>query len=114
MENRTLGKGKQHTNGRVFESQSVSDRCNQFFGNTISREGVKPVASKVETIKKMAIPQDVKRIRRLHGTLNYYRRFVPEMARNPEEFVEERYEGDNDTDYGIKLLEVHGVIYLID
>ncbi|WP_445972465.1 hypothetical protein, partial [Klebsiella pneumoniae] len=28
----------------------------------------------------MAVPRDVKGIRRLLGSLNYYRRFVPEMA----------------------------------
>lgn len=52
----------------------------KFLGHTISEEGVRPDKSKVEALQKMAIPRDVKGIRRLLGSLNYYRRFVPEMA----------------------------------
>ncbi|MGR0202338.1 hypothetical protein, partial [Klebsiella pneumoniae] len=48
--------------------------------HTISGDGVIPDPNKVEAITNMAIPKDVKGIRRLLGTLNYYRRFVPEMA----------------------------------
>ncbi|MGR0243415.1 reverse transcriptase family protein [Klebsiella pneumoniae] len=52
-----------------------------FLGHNISREGVKPDATKVEAISKMEVPKDVKGIRRLLGTLNYYRRFVPAQQR---------------------------------
>ncbi|MGR0243447.1 reverse transcriptase domain-containing protein, partial [Klebsiella pneumoniae] len=48
-----------------------------FLGHVISAEGVRPDGKKVEAIGKMEIPKDVKGIRRLLGTLNYYRRFVP-------------------------------------
>lgn len=52
----------------------------KFLGHTISKAGVSPDKNKVEAIQRMAIPRDVKGIRRLLGSLNYYRRFVPEMA----------------------------------
>ncbi|MGR0271986.1 reverse transcriptase domain-containing protein, partial [Klebsiella pneumoniae] len=51
-----------------------------FLGHTITKEGVKPDKSKIDAISRMAVPRDVKGIRRLLGSLNYYRRFVPEMA----------------------------------
>lgn len=51
-----------------------------FLGHIISSDGVRPDRSKVEAIQRMAIPRDVKGIRRLLGSLNYYRRFIPEMA----------------------------------
>lgn len=51
-----------------------------FLGHVVSREGVRPDRSKVEAINRMAVPTDVKGIRRLLGSLNYYRRFVPDMA----------------------------------
>ncbi|MGR0202213.1 hypothetical protein, partial [Klebsiella pneumoniae] len=51
-----------------------------FLGHTISGEGIAPDKGKVEAISRMVIPRDVKGIRRLLGTLNYYRRFIPEMA----------------------------------
>lgn len=51
-----------------------------FLGHSVSKEGVRPDAGKVEAISRMAIPTDIKGIRRLLGTLNYYRRFVPDMA----------------------------------
>lgn len=51
-----------------------------FLGHIISWKGVKPGLSKVEAIKKMKIPQDVKGIWRLLLTLHHYRRFIPEMA----------------------------------
>lgn len=67
---------------RLSEEKSIlgEQRIN-FLGHTISAEGVRPDAQKVEAIGKMAIPTDIKGIRRLLGTLNYYRRFVPEMAK---------------------------------
>ncbi|MGR0295394.1 hypothetical protein ACUWCL_28535, partial [Klebsiella pneumoniae] len=51
-----------------------------FLGHVISAEGVRPDGKKVEAIGKMGMPSDVKGIRRLLGTLNYYRRFVPDPA----------------------------------
>nr|XP_014276663.1 uncharacterized protein LOC106681054 [Halyomorpha halys] len=52
-----------------------------FLGHSISREGIKPhVRYKVEALKNMLVTRDVKGIQRLMGALNYYRRFVPEMA----------------------------------
>ncbi|MGR0317640.1 reverse transcriptase domain-containing protein, partial [Klebsiella pneumoniae] len=48
-----------------------------FLGHTITKEGVKPDKSKIDAISRMAVPRDVKGIRRLLGSLNYYRRFVP-------------------------------------
>lgn len=51
-----------------------------FLALTISQECVKPETSKVEAISKMAIPRNVKGIRSLLGTLNYYWKFGPERA----------------------------------
>lgn len=66
---------------KLSEEKTVlgQDQIN-FLGHTISKDGVRPDIRKVAAIQRMAIPRDIKGIRRLLGTLNYYRRFVPEMA----------------------------------
>lgn len=62
------------------EKSIIGHKQINFLGHTISKEGIRPDAEKVAAIERMALPRDVKSIRRLLGTLNYYRRFVPEMA----------------------------------
>ncbi|MGR0227443.1 hypothetical protein, partial [Klebsiella pneumoniae] len=60
------------------EKSPLGKREITFLGHTITKEGVKPDKSKIDAISRMAVPRDVKGIRRLLGSLNYYRRFVPE------------------------------------
>ncbi|MGR0227404.1 reverse transcriptase domain-containing protein, partial [Klebsiella pneumoniae] len=59
------------------EKSILGQKQISFLGHVISAEGVRPDGKKVEAIGKMGMPNDVKGIRRLLGTLNYYRRFVP-------------------------------------
>lgn len=63
------------------EKSIIGQKEIKFLGHSISEQGVRPDSQKVEAIQRMAMPTDVKGIRRLLGTLNYYRRFVPEMAK---------------------------------
>lgn len=71
-----------HFGLKLSEEKSLLGRDSiKFLGHVISREGVRPDPQKVDAIRKMTIPRDVKGIRRLLGALNYYRRFVPDMAR---------------------------------
>ncbi|MGR0317652.1 hypothetical protein, partial [Klebsiella pneumoniae] len=62
------------------EKSTLGQEQIEFLGHSISKEGVRPDKKKVEAITKMAMPHDARGIRRLLGMLNYYRRFVPEMA----------------------------------
>lgn len=51
-----------------------------FLGHSVNAEGVKPVASKVEAIVNYSRPNTVAELRRFLGMLNFYGRFVPNIA----------------------------------
>lgn len=55
-----------------------------FLGCTISEEGVKPDASRIEILKNFPIPKDYKAARRFLGMANYYRRFQPNFSEKCE------------------------------
>ncbi|XP_066980082.1 uncharacterized protein [Macrobrachium rosenbergii] len=52
-----------------------------FLGHEISPSGVRPTASKVKTIEKFPEPQNIKALQEFLGMINYYRRFIPNIAR---------------------------------
>lgn len=52
----------------------------EFLGYHISKEGTKPLDSKVKAISEFPIPKTVKELRRFLGMINFYRRFIPKAA----------------------------------
>lgn len=59
----------------VFGAKEVS-----FLGYSISASGTKPLDSKVQAIKDFPVPKTIKQLRRFLGMLNFYRRFLPNIA----------------------------------
>ncbi|KAE8741740.1 hypothetical protein FOCC_FOCC012735, partial [Frankliniella occidentalis] len=51
-----------------------------FLGYDISLNGIKPSKSKVECIKKIAVPKKVKDIRSMVGVVGYFKMFIPRYS----------------------------------
>lgn len=52
----------------------------RFLGYLVSAEGTQPLPEKIEAIKKYPTPTDAKQLRQFLGTINFYRRFIPNAA----------------------------------
>lgn len=52
----------------------------KFMGHVINKEGVRPNRDKTEAVRNSPVPRTVKELRGLIGAVNYYRRFIPNMA----------------------------------
>ena len=52
-----------------------------FFGNVLTKNGIKPVQSKVKAIKDWPTPTNVKELQSFLGTVNYLSRFIPNLSR---------------------------------
>ena len=59
-----------------FGAQEIS-----FLGHTISPRGAKPDAKKVDTLRKLPMPNNVSELRSLLGGLSYCRKFLPNLSR---------------------------------
>jgi len=53
----------------------------EFLGHRVTSDGVSPLPEKVSAICDMPPPQDVKALQRFLGMLNFYRRFLPSLAK---------------------------------
>lgn len=51
-----------------------------FLGHTITKNGIKPLQDKVDTVRNCSLPSTVKQLRRFLGMINFYRRFIPNAA----------------------------------
>ena len=51
-----------------------------YCGYVISGDGIQPVAAIVDAIKNAPEPKDVSQLRTFLGMLNYYHRFLPDVA----------------------------------
>ena len=51
-----------------------------YCGYVISGDGIQPVAAIVDAIKNAPEPKDVSQLRTSLGMLNYYHRFLPDVA----------------------------------
>ena len=51
-----------------------------YLGHIISADGISPLPDKLDTIKNMPTPKDVKEIKQFLGLTGYYRKFVPRFA----------------------------------
>ena len=52
----------------------------QYLGHLISDKGIQPLPEKLESIAKMPIPQNAKRVKQFLGLVGYYRKFVPRFS----------------------------------
>jgi hypothetical protein len=52
----------------------------EYFGHSISSEGIQPSSSRVDSIKQMDTPTNLTKLRRFIGMINYLGRFIPELA----------------------------------
>lgn len=59
----------------VFGAQEVN-----FLGHKISADGVMPLPEKVQAIKDVSEPNDIKSFKRFLGMINFYHRFLPKIA----------------------------------
>ena len=51
-----------------------------YLGHLISPEGISPLPNKLDYIKHMPVPKEVKEIKQFLGLTGYYRKFVPRFA----------------------------------
>ena len=54
--------------------------CSMYCGYVMSGDGIQPVAAKVDASKNAPEPKDVSQLRAFLGMLNYYHRFLPDVA----------------------------------
>ena len=52
----------------------------EYLGHSISAKGIQPVNGKVRAIRDAPRPQDVSQLRSFLGMLNYYGKFLPNLA----------------------------------
>ena len=52
----------------------------KLLGHTISKDGVKVDPGRVEAIKKVPLPQNLKSLQYFNGQINFIRRFIPNLA----------------------------------
>ena len=71
---------------RKFGLLLNTDKCEfgvseiQFLGRTVSHQGIRPRAEKVEAVRRFERPRSVKSLQRFLGMVNFYRRFLPGIA----------------------------------
>lgn len=62
------------------------EKCNLFkaevayLGHVLTKEGIKPSLHNVEALQSLPAPRTVKELRRINGMINYYSKFVPNLA----------------------------------
>ena len=61
------------------KARILLDQIN-FFGHTLTKEGLKPDAKKIQGIKRLAVPRNKQELQSLLGMFNYLGKFVPNLA----------------------------------
>ena len=51
-----------------------------YLGHRVTAEGIKPVTSKVDSMKKAPNPKNVEELVSFLGAINYYRRYLPNLS----------------------------------
>ena len=62
------------------EKCSLGRKSINYLGFHISENGVAPIQDKVEALKKLKSPRNTTELRSFNGSVNFYRRFVPNLA----------------------------------
>lgn len=52
-----------------------------YLGHVISEDGVQPDPDKIRAVKAFPVPKSKKNVKQFLGLVNYYRRFIPNMAK---------------------------------
>ena len=52
-----------------------------FLGHTVNAKGIKPLADRVKAVNEAPLPANIKALRRYLGMINFYRRFIPGVAK---------------------------------
>ena len=60
-----------------------------FLGHQVSGSGIRPLADKVEALRRHPCPTTVKELQQFLGLLNFYRRFIPGAAKTLAPLTEE-------------------------
>ena len=58
----------------------LSQRELEFLGHRVTSSGIRPLTEKVQAVKQYQQPRTVKSLQRFLGMLNFYRRFLPNIA----------------------------------
>jgi hypothetical protein len=53
----------------------------EFLGHRVNQHGVRPLQQHIQAISDFPPPQDVKQLQQFLGMVNFYRRFLPGIAR---------------------------------
>jgi hypothetical protein len=68
---------------RIKINRDKSEFCTtkvNWLSYEISAEGIKPAANKADAIQELRAPKTVKEVRQVLGVINYYRKFIENMA----------------------------------
>ena len=77
MLNRLNGAGlKVHIKKSTFGASSVD-----YLGYVITRDGLRPQQKRIKVILDLAVPRNVREVRRILGIIGYYRDLWPERSR---------------------------------
>lgn len=52
----------------------------EFLGHELSKKGIKPLHDNIEKIKDFPVPTTTKKVRRFHGLVSYYRKYVKNFS----------------------------------
>lgn len=69
------------------------EKCNlmlpevQYLGHKISAKGLEPTDQKIKAIREAPTPQNVTQLRSFLGAINYYYKFLPNLASNLSPFT---------------------------
>ena len=65
------------------EKCEISKRQVEYLGHMIDTTGIHPMKDKVHAIHEAPIPQNITQLRAFVGLLNYYGKFIPQVAIYP-------------------------------
>ncbi len=63
-----------------LEKSQIEQQEVTYLGHSVSAKGVKPLRSKVESLKKNSTPKNVNELVSFLGAVNYYRRYLPNLS----------------------------------
>ena len=84
----------------------------QYLGHILGKEGIKPVPAKIETIKVMHPPVNLKQVRAFLRLVGYYRKFITNFAKNSKATIMKRLLNKTAPKHELKTFFIHnGLLY---